>query len=250
MLTIRVNTTEATKAIVGIARKQIPFALKNAITTTGLSVQAAQRKHDTEVFTVRQAKWLYMTVKVTKFPTKSNPSMTIAIEPPGATGKARADILGKFETDTSKVSSKEGGHVAIPIRARRNKRDIIIGSSRPKAFNFKRIGKAIRGDKRTFIVTTKKGDQLILQRAENKTKGRKVQGPALPQGFRMRDARGRYIHIAGERRTTSAWALYYLAKRTRLTPNLHFEQNANQVVPKVFPPAFEQAFADAMKTAR
>ena len=107
----------------------------------------------------------------------------------------------------------------MPIDARRNKRDIIPLSQRPRAFHFQQLGNKIVGDRRTFIVKRPDGSGVILQRV-------------------------------GSGKRAAVIVLYALRKRVPLKPDLHFELNAMRVVEARFDVNMDRALDVAMKTAK
>lgn len=218
MIDIKVDLSALTLGLSDLQQRQIPFAASKALNATALDVQAAERRRLREVFTLRREQWADQSIKITHFAKKSEPWATIAISPPGASGASRADVLGKFEMDTSKRSIA-GRHVAIPIDARRNKRDIITKANRPGALNLRQVGNRIIGDKRTFLVKTAGGREFILQRT-------------------------------GRGARSSIRALFMLVDQVKLTPDLHYRLTAQATIDRVWERHFLTWLEQALATAR
>ena len=128
--------------------KQMPFAISTAINETLKDGQRAQRAHQRSTFTVRRPQFVDKAVKIKPFANKRTLEGSMLIDPPG--GQARADILAKFESGGRKQPKRK--HIAIPVGARKSRAGIVTRANRPKALNLTRKGKAVRGDKRTYVV--------------------------------------------------------------------------------------------------
>lgn len=219
MIEVTVDAGSVDAGFSELEEQQIPFALSKAINATGLQFQQIQVAHDASIFTQRRADWQAKSIKVTHFSTKRENWMDIEVMPPGADGASRADILAKFESDTTKLPFK-GQHVAIPTsQIKRTKRDIVADSMRISHLNLHPDGNRIIGDQRTFLIKLANGNSLILQR----------------------------VGHGGKSTTASVWLLVPLV---HITPDLEFQSNAEAVVNSAWVPNFEQAFTDAMATAK
>lgn len=207
MFSIDVNTRPWLVSLDDWRAEQGPFVLKTALNTLATSVQDAERAHMRGIFTERRPEWLDRSVKITHFATKAEPWAIVGIHPPG--GDARADIIGKFEDQTEKIPL--GASIAIPVDARRSKKDIVLNSQRPNA---------LRGNDKVFVIRKPNGVGLILQRISR-----------------------------GARKGTNR-LLYLLVKRTRITPDLEFEATAIKTVDAKAVLALDAAFDLAMKTAK
>lgn len=216
MIDITVDLSGLTEQLTDLPLLQIPFATSKALSALALDVQSEQRKRLHEIFTVRRDTWVGRSIKITHFAKKAEPWATIAVSPPG--GASRADVLGKFESDTEKHAF-QGHHVAIPIGAKRNKRDIITKANRPGALHLKQVGNRIVGDKRSFLVKLSDGREMILQRT-------------------------------GRGRRSSVRALYLLVERVTITPDLEFGLTGERVVGKQWERRMEEALEVALRTAR
>lgn len=215
MIEITVDAASATRFLTELESKQIPFATKTALNTAALAFQTAERAHLRGIFTLRRPEWADRSIKITHFATKAEQWATIAVQPPGASGPQRADILGKFEEDTSK--SPRGRTIAVPVSARikRGNTGVISKRDRPAAYNFRQVGKAIRGDRHTFIIRKADGSGAIFQRTK-----------------------------------AGVFALYLLVRQVPIQPDLKFVPTAQQVVTRVWDTEFTKALESALRTAK
>lgn len=213
-------TVDPSKHLRGLAedQKQIPFALSRAVNKTALDVQRAARVQNRRIFTLRRPEWADRSVKVVKFASKKDPRATVGIHPPGASGEARADILAKFEDQTQKLP--RGRTIAIPVssRIKRGNTGVISKRDRPKAYNFRQQGKRIVGDRGTFIVRKPDGSGTIFQRVGKKP--------------------------------GTIYALYILARRARIKPDLQFITRSVGQIDKNFVGHMVREFDNAVRTAK
>jgi len=192
-----------------MAANQAPFATSKAINETAKDFQKVQTAHMRKEFIERNPVFINRAVKINPFANKRRLSATVQIEPPG--GQRTADILAKFEEGGTK-RPREGRHLAIPIEARRTKRGIISRAERPRAFQFREIGKRIVGLKRTFIIP---GIGIFQRRGKGKVR-----------------------------------LLYAFERAVSIPPALDFVENATRVVRIMFRRHFRKAFQQALRTAR
>lgn len=212
MIQIRCDI-EAFKAVYTNAEKeQIPFAASLALNNTGKGAQSFVREGERANFVIRRDWVLTESVKITHFSTKHEDPMYTRIQ----VGD-KADFMNKFEGGGTKTS-RSGRNIAVPIMARPGKAGLVPLNLRPKNLQLHSVGNAIRGDQRTFLMTTSSGKQGIFQRT----------------GAGKRD----YI------------LLYWLTPSVPIPANLHFEERVIQAVEKLWVREFERAFEQAMDTAR
>lgn len=207
MIEIKVDTDRWGKYLTDLERIQIPFATSKALNSTALDIQRAERNRLLSVFTIRRPEWANRNIKITHFATKRELWATVGIVAPG--DGTRSDILGKFENQTEK--RPRGEHIAIPIHAKRNARDIVTRANRPRQ---------IIEAGRAFIVKSRKaGVELIARR--------------LKQGQK-----------------TILQTLYLLVRRAPLTPNLKFVDTAKRVVDTRFDAHMDRELVKAIRTAK
>lgn len=199
-----------TERALGAYARQLPFATARAINATAKDFQRFQRMHMENVFTVRRKSFVRRAVKIKPFARKTSLEAIVSIDLPGG----RSDILAKFEVGGRKTA-RDGGSVAVPIAVRKTKAGIVSRRQRPRSFNFRRVGRSWRGDRRTFLIPR----TGIFQR----------HGPRGASSIRL---------------------LYRFASGVNIPRTLRFVANARKVVPKVFPGHFRTALRDAIRTAR
>ena len=197
---------------------QLPFAEQQAVRQTGLDFQAAQRNRLSDIFTLRRKRWAERSMKVESWPTKQKPEMKLAVSSPGG----RSDILGKFETETSKTPF-QGRSIAVPtehvprtgagvIRSGWRPRDLF---ARGKVHGFGQKVSVVQGERGTLLIRRPGGKGTIF----------------LRDGDVLRP-------------------LYQLVPRVKIDPNLEFIETAERVVPEKWPENFVRAFDRAIRTAR
>lgn len=192
-----------------VQKRQIPFATKEALNATALDFQKAQRARLGTIFTLRRKAWAERSIKISPFATKSSPLVRIAVEAPG--DKSRSDILGKFETDTSKVAKQ--GTLAVPVEARRTKAGLVQERDKPRR---------VIDEGRAFIRKVG-GRTFIFERLKSRT-AKKL---------------GRAIRL-----------LYTLVRAVPIKPELEFVKTARKTVGDRWGFNFRKAFEKAMRTAK
>lgn len=220
------------------AGRQIPFSLSLALNRVGEDIQKAQVAHMHRIFTVRVPSFIgtpeaanRSAIKRTQKATKAKPVVELAVLPPG--GLQRADIITRHERDRER--RPKGKSLAVPVEARRGKKQKVPGKLRPKALDFQphgSTGRVFRGKERTFLVRTPSGG-VIYQRTSRRRGGK-----------RRRRGQRSDNHFAGTR------VLYRLEPTTPLTPRLAFHENAERVFTERFADQFAKAYEEALKTAR
>ncbi len=211
LLDVEFDSRDTERFLGGLA-KQTSFALSVAINDTLKDAQKVQRSHQRRVFTVRRPQFVDRSVKIKPFATKRTLEGTMAIDPPG--GQQRSDIIAKFERGGQK-RPRDGRHLAVPIDVKRTKAGVVTRRNRPKGFLFKRVGRSIRGERRTFIIP----GVGIFQRV-------------------------------GRRKNSRIRLLYAFKTQVRIDRRLDFITNAERVVRQMFDRNFDRAFDRAVATAR
>jgi len=214
---VRVDSSMASRRLISLYRDQVPFATSLAINETAKKVQAAQRILLLERFRIRRP-WVLHGVKIVQWAKKQFGLRKAVIRIAES-----HDFLEKFEEGGTKTP-RDGGRLAIPDEVRRGKNDIVPRSQRPRAFNFKPIGRGAKaetfaGDKRTFMIRTQWGTGGIFQRV-------------------------------GRRKNARLKELFTFARQARIPAKLDFKKTANEVVRRVFAGEFRRAFAIATSTKK
>ena len=232
-LRVESNLVQLKALLAGTAR-QLPFALKVAINDTALEFQRVQTNRIMKIFTIRRSTFAKRAVKIKPFATKQSLEAKVSIDPPG--GKARADIFAKFET-TSIKRPRSGSRIAVPKDVRRTKTGIISKSKRPRSFQFQRVGKALRGKNRTFLIRLPGGRGGIFQRTG--PRGRKRGGRAMASTISTR-----------RQFDTRIRTLFRFTPQARIDDRLEFIDTGKKTVRVEFPKSFHVAFKKALATAR
>lgn len=209
MITIQIDAKRAIRTLREDGEKQIPFALANAVNKIAKDVQFDERVQLRRAFTLRRPEWADRAVKITKFAKKQDPTAVIGIHPPG--GDERADILTKFETETSKTP-RAGAHVAIPIAAKRTKKDIVRKNQQPRA-----------------LIAS--GKAFIIRQTKN---------PAVQL----------VVRYAGRGKRKALETLWLLVRRVPISPDLKFEMTARKSIDRTAKTHLQREFDNAMKTAK
>lgn len=136
---------------------QIKYTYATAINNTMKAAQTDIRDHLQSSFIVRRSAYVMKSVKITQFASKSEPTATLAISPPG---NAR-DVLSKFE-DGGEKTPITGGSIAIPEQAiRPDIRRIIPKSKRPR--NIVHAFKITANNGNTYIAFRPRSDKHTLK---------------------------------------------------------------------------------------
>jgi hypothetical protein len=216
---------EAFKSIyTNVEHEQLPFAASLALNNTAKGAQSFVREGERANFTIRRDWVLMESVKISHFSTKREDPMYARIQ----VGD-KADFMEKFESGTTKTS-RTGGNIAVPIMARPSRGGLVPDSLRPKNLNLHAVGGAIRGDQRTFMLTTRSGRKGIFQRIGN--------------------ARSRRLSKLSGSFEGDVVLLYWLTPSVPTPATLHFEERVKEAVTRLWAQEFERAFEQAMETAR
>lgn len=178
-LKIETNAAEVGRWLAG-AEKKMRQAAKAALSKTALQVQHAERVELNREFTIRKAAFMRNRVKIKQFPSAKEGGLVAII---GIDEKVKGSplLLSVFEEGGAK-NPIEGSRVAIPLtggKARPEFRKSVPASMRldrlglHSQINRKGKGGAVIGDKRTFLLPTKKGEYALFQRGP----GARTNGP-------------------------------------------------------------------------
>lgn len=226
-LRITTNAGAVARALKGFFRDQVPFALSVGINETAKDAQAAQIGGMAQRFTIRRQSWVNRAIKIKPFSTKRSLTATIQVEPQG--GGGRADILTRHEERGQRQGQVGGGRsLAVPLEARRSKRDLVRKRDRPKSFSFERVqtrgpNEIFRGNRRTFMVRAPDGSGWILRRVGPGESGRLFEGTKV---------------------------LFRLKPETRIPGDLRFVATITATVAQRFELNFSRAFDHAVRTPR
>jgi hypothetical protein len=207
---------------------QIPFATSRALNEVTKLAQLAMRNRTGQVFDVRRKGWVDASVKITHFSSKYEGELytSIGIHPPG--GDERADILGKFETE-SVVLPHAGAHVVVPLGPNAGK--ILRQGQRFSDYHFVKKGNRWEGDRNAFMIPISAGRLLVLQRVAKRSRYKR---------------NGKTVNV----RPHDAMPLFVLVPQVHITPNLEFEKTVRAVVEQAWPIVAPQMIDMALASAR
>lgn len=161
MLTVQINTRDIEKGLNDLAKSQLPFATSKAINASLRDAQSAMVGQAKSALTIRNARFLKLSYKITKFSNKIDLSATLALSNVGS--RDTMNIFGRLEEGDTKTG-KGGGNVAIPTRnVKTSAKGIITSANRPR--NLKKSFKAnVFGNTEGIFQTagTKKKPKLKL----------------------------------------------------------------------------------------
>jgi hypothetical protein len=211
---VRVDGLDAfRKTLDDVAARQLPFAASRAINALGLEFQRRQRATLQDTFTLRRPDFIAREGVKRLGPAARKERLFVTF---GTSD--RASFLDKFETGESK-RPREGHSLALPVSVRRNKRDIVPRTQRPR--------------------------QLL-------DKGSQKQGAGsvfrVPQGTSARLMPGLYQR-AGRGGRESLRFLWAFKPTTPVPASLHFERTARAVMAE-WPDHFAREFAAALRSAK
>ena len=214
---VRENTREVGRFVQNVFDRQVPFATAQALNDSARDGQAVQRMWQRQLFDVKREGFIDRSVKHKPRATKRRQWTKVLIDPPG--GEARADITGKFETETRKRPIS-GLTVAIPTEhVPRTATGIIKRAWRPSRLKRRRrvAGGQRRSDRSRAAVgqTFRKDNTIWLRTAD---------GGIVP--------------------------LYYLKPSVPISPDLRFQENVGREAARRYPAHFTRRFDGAIRTAR
>jgi hypothetical protein len=208
---LELDPTPVQRQLTALERVQLPFATSLALNNLAKKAQENIRAHYRTVFTLRRPEFIEKQgVKITRFSTKRDLSAELGID-------RKADFLTKFQTGGERPV--RGRHIAIPVQAKRNKRDIITAGQRPRSL-IDRLGKR-KGAGGVFVVKDARAGRTpgVYQRT-----GRRGR-----QGVRL---------------------LFALEDRAQIPASLQFLQIGQRTAEQSWATLFEQALQQALRSAR
>jgi len=236
MIRLTVDTSAIT-AHLGAFQDQVPFATALALNRTADAVQSAIRSGITERFTIRRP-WVLQGVKIERRDraTKLIPQVTIGID-------AQRGFLSKFEAGGEKRPAQGGRSLALPSAGVRPVISVIVPKAkRPRAFHFVRREtqsgssfEIFEGAQHTFMIRTPDGHGYVFQRLST-------------HGRRRRGAPRRLLGLHGG--DPNVQLLYVLEPEAKIAPTLEFVSTAERIVTEQFTSIFNDAWQQAVATAR
>ncbi|KKM93723.1 hypothetical protein LCGC14_1205690, partial [marine sediment metagenome] len=154
-----------------------------AIHKTTLQVQKGVRANLRKKFTIRKAGFADRSIKITQFAKKRFLEARIQVISPGPT----PDVFSKHEVGGIKTA-RENRRVAIPQDILQNRQSRVTKAKRPAALIQR---------KRGFIITTKRGQDLLLQRKGRGRRSRTIIAYSLEDRVRIPATLGFFKTVQG-----------------------------------------------------
>ena len=182
MLEVTVDTKEF-KKFTRRFPSQVDFAVSKAINKTTLQIQKGVRANLRKKFTIRKAGFADRSIKIKPFASKRSLEARIQVISPGPT----PDIFSKFQEGGIKTA-RENRRVAIPQDILQNRQSRVTKAKRPEA---------LISRKRGFIITTKRGQDLLLQRKGRGRRSRTIIAYSLETQVRIPATLGFFKTVEG-----------------------------------------------------
>lgn len=233
MIAFVVDPKPASQWLAGLFREQIPFATSLALNQTAKDVQAAERAHLTDAFTIRRP-WVTQGVTIPKFSDKHDAvmSVTVQVDP-------TRSFLGKFEAGGAKYGSPDEP-IAIPsVNVRPALVDLPPLSLYPK----------------NLRLQPRHGVTGILAAQRHVTKRGVVQLQGKQRTFVLDAATMFGVRVSGVYQRTGPGKhdirlLWTYKPRIPIPARLAFVPTAERTIIESWGPRFEAAFRRAVATAK
>ncbi len=223
--TITFQTDNFVRFLNDSVKRQMPFALANALNATANDMQAGIRNAVTgRGFTIRsETSRQFLRNQIRRNPGEDFARKSRLVARVRIADRGRASLLslidqgGERGTQLAIGAATQGNNLPVPARV--NPSDKVSRTLYPAKLNLQNVGKsgkALRGDRRTFVVRTKDGETLLLQRR-------------------------------GKRKVRT---LFVLERSTRVRARQFFSPLAESVALGRFPENFERSLLQAIRTAR
>lgn len=251
MIGIGVDVSGALSTIDVVKDKQVPFAVALALNWTGNDAQAAERYRLKENFILRRQAFNLQGIYISKQDRATKSSWRVVIQV-----QADRDYLDRFEAGGYHLP-EHGRWIWKPNPQVFRNRIIPAGDPlSPKGLKFQKVGRAMEGNERTFMVKSNKGLPLVLQRqdATLDKRSRRTVGKLTLDNFkagigpqtRAQSRKEKYsLH-----RTAGVRLLYQLVERVSVPIKLEFVDTVGTTARNVFPGRLQEAMRQAMRSAR
>lgn len=216
---IRFDTDPFVRFLDDTKRKQVPFAAANGLNATANDMQNGIRNAVTGVgFVIRSdSSRQFLRRQIRRNPGQDFANKRNLVARVRIQNKRKASLLSLIDQGGERTSRFAiTGAPSLPIPARTVPTDKIARSLYPAKLNLQAKGQQLKGAKRTFIVKTKGGDTLVLQRKNKRT----------------------------------VRTLFVLERKADVRARDFFAPTAERVALGRFEGNFERAFANALRTAR
>jgi hypothetical protein len=213
---VRVDFSQQLKQLETL-KQQVPFAIASALTATAQDVQAEVRREMPSRFIVRSA-WIAKGVRI-KAATKTNLTAIVHDVDPFM----NIQEAGGTKTSINHRVFDYGKWLAVPLDARRNKRDIVRKEDWPANLQ------------NPFILTAKDGRHYLAIHALSK---------------RVRGGKGMMTIGKQVGGSTGTRLMYTLVERAEVKKRFGFTETAKRVIAQRFARQLDVAMARAIATAR
>jgi len=235
------------------AEGQLEYAMSLALNRAANDGQKAEQGRLKRAFTLRREQFVIRGIKIEKLDRATKSSWRVVISIP-----ATQDFLNKFEEGTPKVP-RQGKWLWVPNPAVFQNKVINRGNPlHPKSLSFnKSKGGQLQGAQRTFMLRSKGGQPIVLQRQDRGlAKGSKSTMRTMTLD-NVNTNKGAYSLKKGQSAKsitrgggTGARLLYTLVSRVPTPVRLEFVSTITQEVQRVWPARAEEAVLQALRTAR
>lgn len=213
---VRSNVAEVIRSLGAVRTDQIPFGTARALTNTAREARDVVRSEMPQRFTVRRP-WIQQGVRFSGA-TKQSLTATVFDKDP---------FMAIQETGGEKVSIRKrvfdyGEYLAIPLDARRSKRDVVDKRDWPQNLIH------------PYILTARDGRKYLA--VHDIVVANRIVG--------LRTARGK------QKRATGTRLMYVLVKRETVRARFGFRTTVERVARERFPINFAQSMRDAQATAK
>jgi hypothetical protein len=215
-LDVRSNAAEIIKQIGFIRTDQLPFATAKALTDTARDAVAVKRAELPNEFTVRRP-WIINGIVSTPATKQSLTAIVRDRDP-----FMEVQETGGIKSSINRRVFDYGEYLAVPLDARRNKRDVVDRRDWPKNLID------------PFVLTARDGRKYLA--VHEITVGQRQQS--------VRTARGK------QRRTSGTRLMYVLIRREAIRARLGLRATVTRVARERFPVNFVSALRTALSTAR
>lgn len=252
MIQIQVNSS-GVLMMLAQAEGQLEYAMSLALNRVANDGQRAEQQHLKRAFTLRRETFVMRGIKIEKTDRATKSSWRVVITVPVA-----QDFLTKFEKGDPKVP-RMGKWLWIPNPSVFKNKIISRGNPlHPKALQFTRSkGGQLQGKERTYMLKTKGGTPLVLQRQDRglkKGSASTMRSMTLDNvntnkgaySLKKRESAKSISRIEG----SGSRLLYTLVSRVSTPVRLEFVSTITQQVQASWPKRAEEAVLEALRTAR
>lgn len=250
MIQIRIDPRAALGWLNDAQERQLPFAVSKALNEVANKAQAAEREHMKQAFKLRRETFVLRGVKINKAEraTKSSWSVVIRISYPG---------VGKFMDIHEPGGERDPHHAGHLWQPNQDVfKSKVIGKDNPlhpKNLQIKKQADGrIQGNERTFLIRTKSGQLLALQRTDRGlTKASKRNlGKLDLDNFAGGQGPNTKAQKYSLHRNNGTRLLYRLVSKVSIPARLEFVPTVARTVKQEWAGTMRAALADAMRGAR